>query len=93
MRRISGHAPRSRPTSRARAHDLRALVDFRQIDCSAAAIGFARPGMAITLNGIAQGYLTDAIADLLRNEGFETAVADLGELRALGRHPKGAQET
>jgi len=74
----------------ARAHDLaRALVDFRQIDCSAAAIGFARPGMAITLNGIAQGYVTDAIADLLRNEGFESAVADLGELRALGRHPDG----
>jgi thiamine biosynthesis lipoprotein len=74
----------------ARAHDLAcALVDFRQIDCSAAAIGFARPGMAITLNGIAQGYVTDAIADLLRNEGFETAVADLGELRALGRHPEG----
>jgi FAD:protein FMN transferase len=74
----------------ARAHDLAcALVDFHQIDCSAGAIGFARPGMAITLNGIAQGYVTDAIADLLRNEGFETAVADLGELRALGRHPDG----
>jgi FAD:protein FMN transferase len=74
----------------ARAQELtRALVDYRQIDCSAAAIDFARPGMAITLNGIAQGYVTDAIADLLRNEGFETAVADLGEVRALGRHPDG----
>jgi thiamine biosynthesis lipoprotein len=64
-----------------RAHDMaRALVDFRQIDCGAA---------AITLNGIAQGYVTDAVADLLRNEGFESAVADLGEIRALGRHPEG----
>jgi thiamine biosynthesis lipoprotein len=45
--------------------------------------------MAITLNGIAQGYISDAIADMLRNEGFESAVVDLGEYRAIGRHPDG----
>jgi len=45
--------------------------------------------MAITLNSIAQGYITDAIADMLRNEGFERAVVDLGEYRAIGRHPDG----
>jgi thiamine biosynthesis lipoprotein len=74
----------------ARAHDVaRSLVDFRQIDSSAAAVGFARTGMAITLNSLAQGYVTDAIAGLLRNEGFESAVVDLGEFRTLGRHPEG----
>jgi thiamine biosynthesis lipoprotein len=74
----------------ARAHDVaRALVDFRQIDAGAAAIGFARAGMAITLNSVAQGYVTDAIADMLRNEGFESAVVDLGEFRTLGRRPDG----
>ncbi len=45
--------------------------------------------MAITLNGIAQGYITDRIAGLLRNEGFEQAMVDLGEFRALGNHPEG----
>jgi FAD:protein FMN transferase len=45
--------------------------------------------MAITLNSLAQGFITDAIADMLRNEGFERAVVDLGEYRALGRHPDG----
>jgi thiamine biosynthesis lipoprotein len=45
--------------------------------------------MAITLNSIAQGYITDAVADLLRNEGFESAVVDLGEYRTLGHHPDG----
>jgi thiamine biosynthesis lipoprotein len=45
--------------------------------------------MAITLNSIAQGYVTDVIADMLRNEGFESAVVDLGEFRTLGRHPEG----
>jgi len=65
------------------------LVDFRRIDSGAASIGFLRPGMAITLNSIAQGYITDVIADMLRNEGCESATVDLGEFRALGRHPDG----
>lgn len=74
----------------ARALDVaQALVDFRSIDSGATAIGFARTGMAITLNSIAQGYITDAIADMLRNEGLESAVVDLGEFRTLGRHPDG----
>src|SRR2546423_9979931 len=78
------------PDIAARARDVaHAVVDFRQIDSGAAAVGFARGGMAITLNGIAQGYITDAIADMLRNEGFERAVVDLGEYRTIGRHPDG----
>jgi thiamine biosynthesis lipoprotein len=78
------------PDIAARARDVaHAAVDFRQIESSAAAIGFARAGMAITLNGIAQGYITDAVADMLRNEGFESAVVDLGEYRTIGRHPDG----
>jgi thiamine biosynthesis lipoprotein len=73
-----------------RARDVaHAMVDFRQIESGAAAIGFARAGMAITLNGIAQGYISDAIADMLRNDGFESAVVDLGEYRTIGRHPDG----
>ena len=78
------------PDIAARARDVaRTIVDFRQIECGAAAIGFARAGMAVTLNGIAQGYISDAIADMLRNEGFESAVVDLGEYRTIGRHPDG----
>jgi thiamine biosynthesis lipoprotein len=78
------------PDIAARARDVaRALVDFRRIDSGTTAIGFARAGMAITLNSVAQGYITDAIADMLRNEGFESAVVDLGEYRTLGRHPDG----
>ena len=80
----------TQPDFTSRAHDTaRALVDFRNIDSGSSSIAFARPGMAITLNSIAQGYITDAIADLLRNEGFESAIVDLGEIRALGRHPDG----
>ena len=78
------------PDIAARARDVaHTVVNFRQIDSGAAAIEFARAGMAITLNGIAQGYISDAIADMLRNEGFESAVVDLGEYRIIGRHPDG----
>jgi FAD:protein FMN transferase len=74
----------------ARAREVaRALVDFRRIETGAGRIAFAREGMGITLNSVAQGFITDAIADLLRNEGFESAVVDLGEYRTLGRHPDG----
>jgi thiamine biosynthesis lipoprotein len=74
----------------ARAREVASeLVDFRRIEAGAASIGFTRSGMAITLNSLAQGYITDAIADLLRQEGFESAVVDLGEFRTLGRHPDG----
>jgi FAD:protein FMN transferase len=78
------------PDIAARARDVaHTVVDFRQIESGAAAIGLARRGMAITLNGIAQGCISDAIADMLRNEGFESAVVDLGECRTIGRHPDG----
>lgn len=74
----------------ARAQDVaRELVDFRRIETGASRIAFAREGMGITLNSLAQGFITDAIAELLRNEGFELAVVDLGEFRTLGRHPDG----
>jgi thiamine biosynthesis lipoprotein len=74
----------------ARAQDVaRELVDFRRIDTGAGRIAFAREGMGITLNSVGQGFVTDAIADMLRNDGFESAVVDLGEYRTLGRHPDG----
>ncbi len=67
----------------------RALVDYRAIDVSAKRIALARPGMAVTLNGIAQGDITDRVADLLRAEGLRHALIDLGEFQALSSHPSG----
>ncbi|QQR40018.1 FAD:protein FMN transferase [Devosia rhizoryzae] len=67
----------------------RQLVDYRKIDLSNNGARFASPGMAVTLNGIAQGYITDVVGDLLRNEGFDHVVLELGETRVLGSHPDG----
>ena len=64
-------------------------VDYRAVDVSSRQIRFARPGMAITLNGIAQGYITDRIVDLLRNAGIDRSLVDMGEIRAIGGRPSG----
>ncbi|MCC6735295.1 MAG: FAD:protein FMN transferase [Bauldia sp.] len=67
----------------------RRLVGYRNIDIGSRSVAFAVPGMMATLNGIAQGYITDAIADILRNEGFTHVVVELGETRVVGEHPDG----
>ena len=67
----------------------RQLVDYRAFHVDPEAITLDQPGMAITLNGIAQGYITDRVADLLRAEGLDHVLIDLGEIRALGTRPEG----
>ena len=59
-------------------------VDYRALEIEPSVVGLRRPGMAVTLNGIAQGYITDRIADMLRNEGLDHLLVDLGEIRAVG---------
>jgi len=64
-----------------------ALVDHRQLVVGSDAVVLRRPGMAVTLNGIAQGYITDRVADLLRRLGFRHVLVQLGETYALGAPP------
>tara|TARA_Y100000588_G_C14093826_1_gene855689 strand:- start:14 stop:1084 length:1071 start_codon:yes stop_codon:yes gene_type:complete len=68
---------------------LKALnsVDYRAMDVSNQKISFGRPGMEATLNGIAQGYITDTITELLRNQGITQVLVEMGETKALGEHP------
>jgi thiamine biosynthesis lipoprotein len=67
-----------------------ALVGLERVAFDRNRIAFARRGMALTLNGIAQGYASDRVADLLRAEGIEHSLVDMGEARALGSRPDGA---
>ncbi|WP_177178002.1 FAD:protein FMN transferase [Citreimonas salinaria] len=76
------------PAPKAHAAAL-ALVGQARVTVAPGRIAFDRPGMALTPNGIAQGYVTDRIAELLREAGFSDVLVDLGEARALGRHPGG----
>ncbi|MCC7427813.1 MAG: FAD:protein FMN transferase [Alphaproteobacteria bacterium] len=65
-----------------RIEAARRLVDWRALDIGPAELRFARPGMAITLNGIAQGYITDRVTGLLLDHGMGEVLVDAGELRA-----------
>lgn len=69
---------------------VRGRVDHRLVRLADDEIRFAQPGMAITLNGIAQGYITDRISELLRARGFHNVLVDMGELRAVGGRPDGS---
>ena len=67
----------------------RALVGYGGLLIDADRIAFAKSGMAVTLNGIAQGFITDRVVAVLRSGGCDSVLADLGEIRALGTHPSG----
>lgn len=71
----------------ARLAEALARVDYRALQLTDETVRLDRPGMAVTLNGIAQGYITDRVTDVLAARGFTTALVDLGEKRALGAHP------
>ncbi|MCK0143908.1 FAD:protein FMN transferase [Aliiroseovarius sp. F20344] len=44
---------------------------------------------ALTLNGIAQGAITDAVVDLLKRHGLQNVLVDMGEIAAVGNGPNG----
>ncbi len=67
----------------------RPLTGWRQLAVGSDRLAFDQPGMAATLNGIAQGYATDRIADRLRAHGFEHVLVDLGEFSAAGYRAEG----
>lgn len=52
-------------------------------------IALSRRGAAITLNGIAQGYVTDRVVEMLRAAGLSTTLVNMGEIRAIGVRPDG----
>lgn len=58
-------------------------VDWRGITLDPDAIRLIKPGMAITLNGIAQGYITDRITQLLAANGIDHALVNMGEIYGL----------
>ncbi|WP_323005663.1 FAD:protein FMN transferase [Pseudorhodobacter sp.] len=77
----------ARPSKAALAQAL-AVTGWQGVTLDPAAITL-RKGMALTLNGIAQGYIADRIAVMLAAEGLDNILVDTGELRALGGQPGG----
>lgn len=67
----------------------RRRIGFADVEMDPGRIRLLRAGAGITLNGIAQGFVTDRVTELLLASGFDDVLVDLGEGRALGRRPDG----
>lgn len=69
---------------------LRAFVDYRQIQVTADAIRLGRPGMALTLDGLAKGRVVDGAVDALRRAGFDRVYVEAGgDLAVSGNRATG----
>jgi thiamine biosynthesis lipoprotein len=62
-----------------------ALMGWRDISVSHNRIALARPGMALTLNGIGQGFATERCLAVLAGRGISHAFLDTGEIGATGK--------
>lgn len=71
------------PSARQR-QQARARVDWRQLAFDRERVRFLRPGMALTLNGLAQGYAADLALAAVRARGVKHALLDTGEFIAQG---------
>jgi thiamine biosynthesis lipoprotein len=72
----------------AERRDALARSGWRHLRVTDARIAFAKPGMAITLNGIAQGHAADRAREALCAHGIADALLDTGEWQMLGRSPE-----
>ncbi|WP_114972269.1 FAD:protein FMN transferase [Rhodoferax ferrireducens] len=63
----------------------RAAVGWQGLEISNDQIRLRRPGMGVTLNGIAQGFAADLVRAQLQAHGMRQALVNTGEWTALGR--------
>jgi thiamine biosynthesis lipoprotein len=64
---------------------VRSLIGWRGFSVDEGVLRLARPGMAVTLNGIAQGFAADRACEAMRAAGAVAGLVDAGELASLGR--------
>lgn len=82
------HAAASGPSAQ-ELQQAQSLIGFDAVRFSKDRIVFDRPQMAMTLNGIAQGYITDLITQLLAAHDITNTLINLGEYRTLASRPDG----
>ena len=63
----------------------RANIGWGRVKWSEAEIRL-EPQMALTFNGIAQGFAADVVAEYLYGKGYTNVLVDMGEVMALGQN-------
>jgi thiamine biosynthesis lipoprotein len=71
-----------------RLNQARSRIGWERVRVDSSEI-VLEPDMALTLNGIAQGYIADRVAEMLMAEGLTNVLINTGEFRAIGTHPDG----
>lgn len=71
-------------------HEQLAACDLKFVEAGpAGSIRLLHPLAMLSMNAIGQGFLADTVASRLRSEGVDSALLQLGESYAIGRHPEG----
>lgn len=69
---------------------LRHLVNYRQIRVTPELISLGKPGMSLTLDGIAKGQVVDSATTVLQSRGFDRVLVEAGgDLVGLGTRADG----
>ena len=86
--RFSGKKP-APPTQKEMREALK-LVDASRIQLAGNSILLKKPGMGITLDGIAKGYIVDKASEALSGHGIENFLINAGgDIRTSGRRQDG----
>lgn len=64
-----------------------AVTGWQGLRFTANEIRFAQGGMAITLNGIAQGFIADKVTAIFRENGVTNVLVNTGEISGVGDSP------
>ncbi len=56
----------------------RSRVGYASLSLEGSRVEFTRPGMSVTLDGIAKGYVVDRIVDGLYTSGYDSVLVDAG---------------
>lgn len=64
-----------------------ALVNWERVRVEEQRVELQKPGMQVTLNGLAQGYAADLALAAVRAYGINHALVDMGEFASLGARP------
>ena len=66
------------------------LVNYEDIQVNDETIFFKKEGMRVTTDGIAKGYIIDKAIQVLKQEGIDNALVDIGgDIRTMGKSDKG----
>ncbi len=87
------HAARGETPSADALSETRTRTGWPAVRFDTGQVRLARKGMALTLNGVAQGFVTDAIRALLLRNGLRDILIDIGEIAANGQRGDGAAWT